>query len=261
MSTFVLTWNPNRYAWDEYDEEVLRSAEGESVLGDWSTGNRISGIHRDDRAVLFRQGAERGIVATGRFTGETSRDRHWSGDGGEANYAVVLWDRLVDPEDRVPVETLKAEVPGVPWDSLYASGVKVDSTSEGRLWTLCETHLGAGMFRAPEEPAPGETFAEGAVTRVEVNRYERDPRARQRCLEAHGRRCSVCDFDFEERYGSLGEGFIHVHHVRELSQLGPDYQIDPVKDLRPVCANCHSMLHQKRPALTVAQLRRRLRTT
>jgi 5-methylcytosine-specific restriction protein A len=93
---------------------------------------------------------------------------------------------------------------------------------------------------------------------VTVNKYERDPRARQACLNHFGYRCCVCDLDFEERYGELGRGFIHVHHLKELSTVGPDYQVDPLGDLRPVCPNCHAMLHKVSPAMSVEELRRKL---
>lgn len=113
-------------------------------------------------------------------------------------------------------------------------------------------------YRSPEEPPAGQSFPEGAVTQVTVNKYERDPRARRVCLNHFGYRCCVCDLDFEERYGELGRGFIHVHHLRELSTVGPDYQVDPLGDLRPVCPNCHAMLHKVSPAMPVEELRRKL---
>ena len=60
--------------------------------------------------------------------------------------------------------------------------------------------------------------------------------------------------NFEKVYGNIGKGFIHVHHVLPVSQLGAGYVIDPVKDLVPVCPNCHAMLHQKNPPLLPEQL-------
>lgn len=71
-----------------------------------------------------------------------------------------------------------------------------------------------------------------------------------------GTRCIVCDFDFGDRYGALGQGFIHVHHLVELASVGHDYRVDPTKDLVPLCPNCHSMVHQQRPALTPEELRK-----
>lgn len=94
---------------------------------------------------------------------------------------------------------------------------------------------------------------------VRLNRYERDRNARRRCIEHYGARCAVCDFDFERVYGALGRGCIRVHHVVPQQQLGPDYRLDPVRDLRPVCANCHCMLHRTEPPAEIEQLRRLLR--
>jgi 5-methylcytosine-specific restriction enzyme A len=112
-----------------------------------------------------------------------------------------------------------------------------------------------GIFRSPEEAPEGQTFPEGTLERVEVNRYERDRRARRLCLAHWGYRCAVCDLDFGERYGALGQGFIHVHHTLELSSVGPGYKVNPINDLRPICPNCHSMLHRRRPALSIDELR------
>jgi 5-methylcytosine-specific restriction protein A len=116
------------------------------------------------------------------------------------------------------------------------------------------------MYRSPEEPEPGLALPEGAIQRVEVNRDERDPRARKMALAYWGSRCTVCDLDFKERYGELGRGFIHVHHLLELSLVGPGYRVDPINDLRPVCPNCHAMLHRQQPAMPIDELRKRLRS-
>lgn len=48
-----------------------------------------------------------------------------------------------------------------------------------------------------------------------------------------------------KQYGSLGKGFIHVHHKIPLSEIGDEYEVDYVNDLIPVCPNCHAMLHRK----------------
>lgn len=90
-----------------------------------------------------------------------------------------------------------------------------------------------------------ENLYEGAVKEVKVNAYERNIRARNKCIEHFGLDCIICGFNFEEVYGELGEGFIHVHHLIPLSELGKNYKVDPKKDLVPVCPNCHTMLHRK----------------
>ena len=109
-----------------------------------------------------------------------------------------------------------------------------------------------------DEYAAQQTFTEGRRLQVYVNRHERDRRARDACIRQHGTECSVCDLDFGARYGELGRGFIHVHHVVPLSELGHNYVVDPATDLVPVCPNCHAMLHRANPPLTVAVLRKLL---
>ena len=117
----------------------------------------------------------------------------------------------------------------------------------------------------PDQPATvGElsekdVYKEGDVQRVTVNRYERDPKARDACIDHHGLRCAVCDLSFEERYGEPGKGFIHVHHKRPLHRMRASNPVNPKTDLIPVCPNCHAMLHRRDPPYDVEQLRGMLR--
>lgn len=111
----------------------------------------------------------------------------------------------------------------------------------------------------PDELEPGIKYPEGLRKQVRVNAFERNRRARRACLNAHGTRCSVCSVSFEERYGSIGSGFIHVHHIRPLPTVGPGYKVDPLEDLIPVCPNCHAMMHRREPPLTVEEVKARLR--
>ena len=59
---------------------------------------------------------------------------------------------------------------------------------------------------------------------------------------------------FEEMYGKIGHGFIHVHHKKPLAGLKAEYKVDPKKDLAPVCPNCHAMLHTQDPPLGIDEL-------
>ena len=108
-----------------------------------------------------------------------------------------------------------------------------------------------------EELPSFEGLFEGAKKTIAVNQYERNRDARQKCIDAHGYKCKVCGMDFEKMYGELGRGFIHVHHVVPISTIGKEYLLDPVKDLVPVCPNCHAMLHRgiNGRVLTVEELR------
>lgn len=93
----------------------------------------------------------------------------------------------------------------------------------------------------------GTGYKEGDARQIEVNRYERNPLNRKLCLAVKGYDCAICGMNFEKTYGGIGHHFIHVHHIVPVSKLGPGYAIDPIKDLIPVCPNCHAMLHRKDP--------------
>ena len=117
---------------------------------------------------------------------------------------------------------------------------------------------GSGLLRSPamaEEVLAPTRYVEGATTRITVNAYERNPAARRDCIRLFGSVCTVCGFDFGKVYGVLGEGYIHVHHVVPLSDVGREYVMDPARDLVPVCANCHAMLHRRSNVLSVGELK------
>jgi 5-methylcytosine-specific restriction protein A len=142
-----------------------------------------------------------------------------------------------------------------------ARAVEVADTSPVEiLWSFEASPLAEPKppVQSPEQLTQGE-YREGAVHQVLVNAYERDRAARQACISHYGLACVVCGLEFDDRYGPLGAGFIHVHHIVPLSELGADYRLDPVQDLRPVCPNCHTMLHRQRPPLSVEGLRMALR--
>jgi len=96
----------------------------------------------------------------------------------------------------------------------------------------------------PEEVS--SSLKEGSKKTVTVNSYERNPKARSECIKRYGVSCTVCGFNFESIYGQRGKGFIYVHHLVPVSDIGDEYEINPITDLRPVCPNCHAMLHRKR---------------
>lgn len=95
---------------------------------------------------------------------------------------------------------------------------------------------------------------EGALMAVKVNRYERSPANRAACLAHFGTICQACGFDFLKVYGLLGEGFVEVHHRIPVSMMGPDYFVNPINDLVPLCSNCHSMVHKCNPPLSIEEL-------
>ena len=147
------------------------------------------------------------------------------------------------------------------WWRIVAHG---DPKDDGFTWRLREELFNAlvelGLLQDndalvfPEVVPPNVSLREGTKKQIIVNAYERNTVARIICIRHWGAKCAICNFDFSEKYGDLGKGFIHVHHLIELSSIGEEYKVDPINDLRPVCPNCHAMLHQKRPAYTIEEL-------
>ena len=98
-------------------------------------------------------------------------------------------------------------------------------------------------------------LSEGKARRKEVNVYERSRLNRTICISVRGTSCVACGFDFLARYGEIGRDFIHVHHVVPVSKMDGEYQIDPAKDLVPVCPNCHAMIHRRDPPFEVDDIK------
>ena len=115
-------------------------------------------------------------------------------------------------------------------------------------------------YRSSDEVSPEVSYREGATIQITVNAYERNAEVREACIAHYGTACAVCGFDFSQVYGELGEGFTHVHHLRDLATIGEEYEVDPIKDLRPVCPNCHAMLHREVPAISIRKLKGLMRT-
>ncbi|HEY9630721.1 MAG TPA: HNH endonuclease [Coleofasciculaceae cyanobacterium] len=107
----------------------------------------------------------------------------------------------------------------------------------------------------PDEVDSSEVFREGAVRQVLVNAYERNSVARKKCIEHYGTECFVCGFSFSQAFGELGKDFIHVHHLKPLSEIGEEYKVNPIEDMRPVCPNCHAMLHRQTSLLSIEQVK------
>jgi len=118
---------------------------------------------------------------------------------------------------------------------------------------------GQGTWSFQEELGIEKSLVEGASFTVQVSAFERNPVARQKCIAHYGTGCSVCGFNFSATYGSSAEGYIHVHHLKPLASIGEEYIIDPIKDLRPVCANCHAVIHLRQPPYSIEEMKVMLR--
>lgn len=263
-NAFILLWNPAQWEWDprRYRAAVRKTAAGQSVLDRWSSGNRKA-IEPGDRLYLFRQGRDRGLIASG-YAASTPK----SVKGAPRKlYLRVQFDRLVRVEDRLDVEQLLDADLEVPWNNLYASGVQVPRTSRTGLETLWKQRLHSlGQRTLSAQSAGGEIDSDEEF--LEGNEFFRVHRARERSIALVNRvkakamregrlHCQICAFDFVKSYGELGEGFIECHHAVPLSEYKSNRKTR-MADLALVCSNCHRMLHRSRDWLTIDELRSRL---
>lgn len=95
-------------------------------------------------------------------------------------------------------------------------------------------------------PDNSPEYREGKKTTVQINTYERNPAARQACINHYGVTCYVCGFNFGKTYGAICEGMVHVHHLKMVCSADEEYVVNPINDLRPICPNCHMVLHSKK---------------
>lgn len=158
-------------------------------------------------------------------------------------YATETWRKLeIDVTSRVP------------------STKPTNQTLSEQALAACSACLSLVMVLLSIEEIEKKTSAdlcgmpEGALMGIQVNRYERSPANRATCIAHFGTICQACGFDFLKVYGELGEGFIEVHHRIPVSRMGPDYFVNPLSDLVPLCSNCHSMVHKCNPPMPVENL-------
>lgn len=128
--------------------------------------------------------------------------------------------------------------------ALVAKGMKTNLQMGVRATGKLLDHI-LQNFNVAIDETSGE-YREGASHQTTVTSYERNPFARQKCLDKYGYSCQICKLNFEDKYGEVGKDFIHVHHIEFISShKGEDHTVDATTDLIPVCPNCHAMLHRK----------------
>lgn len=263
MATYLLTWNPNKWDWkaqDDFQDCLVELEEQGRCADRWSCGNNLS-ISPGDRLFLMRLGKEpKGIVASGYATSGVYEDEHWeAGHGGKAFYVCLRFD-VLDPdlEPILPLSELKSVSNSMNWTP-QMSGIRIKDEVASNLEASWSRFLGyKASTRPPQEVPYSAAVYEGAVRQIKVNAYERSAEARRRCIARYGHSCSACEFNFESTYGDAGKDFIHVHHLVPLSEVGDEYEVDPEKDLRPVCPNCHAIIHRKKPPYTIDEIKKLL---
>ncbi len=247
-NTFIITYNPAK--WDEalIQELIDQLNDGEKVIERWKFGSHKM-CKVGDRIFLSRTGAiKSGLIGSGHIASPPRQEPNFEKPDKLSWYVDVQFDYLAPTPDTVVINHEKlSNLLDVPKRSFtpQQSGISFKGDSEF-LEDIWQSLTGTDSFQYAQEIVDNgkQKFSEGVKQRIIVNRYERDPKARRACIEIHGYSCQVCSFDFETVYGELGKEYIHVHHLVPLKEIGEKYNVDPEKDLIPVCPNCHAMLHR-----------------
>jgi 5-methylcytosine-specific restriction protein A len=270
MTTYLLTWNPAKWRWDNIQDQISEIYDNGVSPDSWSCGI-TNKIVEGDRVFLLKQGMEpRGICASGWSESSVSVKKHWNREkakkGVTTRYIKVRWEVLLNPdtESIFPREWLNYGIlKEMHWNT-QISGIKIRDDIALALEEEWEAFLKKreehgvserGEYSSPDEVINPHEYHEGAMKQIAVNVYERNPEARRKCLEHYGYECHICDFSFERVYGEIGKNFIHVHHLKPLSEIGSKYKVDPIKDLRPICPNCHAIVHKRNPPYSIEDMR------
>jgi len=185
-----------------------------------------------ERALIHLPGlgfAARAVIGT-----EPKRD-------SKGKYGAYV-EGIVVLKPSVPLAFVRKNHPA--WKWLPRNYVTIEGAIERRLNQVVDNY----------SASLAEELTEGASKSVSLTVYERNPEARRKCIQHYGSVCFPCGFSFGKVYGETAEGFIHVHHLKAIAKRRGEHMVDPVRDLRPVCPNCHAIIHRQDPPLRMEGL-------
>jgi len=255
MNTYLYTWNPAEWAWEDFGEaEYAVNNEG-GYKTRWSCGNRKN-IQVGERVVLMRLGvAPKGIVALGYVVSAPYLFEHWNQSKAERGeerlrtdvaFKAISWDPIIG------IDALEARFPKNKMWTPESGGVLLPDEAGDWIFSTIESDPLHSFVPPSAKEIP--FYTEGAVRHATIKTYDRSPMAKSACIKHYGYSCFVCGFNYFDRYGAVGERYIEVHHLKPVSGFVGEHPVDPIADLRPVCANCHRMLHRKKLVLSIEEL-------
>lgn len=110
---------------------------------------------------------------------------------------------------------------------------------------------------------------EGKRKKAEVQVIERSNKLRDEAIKYYTKdgkiTCCVCHFCFTDFYGpEVGKGYIEIHHLKPVFKYEDEemeqFIKDAIRNVVPVCSNCHRMIHSKRKdPLEIDEIKKRVR--
>lgn len=256
MRTYLLTWNPRRWHWDDLAETSAQTLAGKGVIGSWSCGN-TKNIAPGDRIFLMRVTEEpKGIIGSGWVTTPPHLRLHWDADKAAAGEKCLgvdgEWERLINPAVDAPLgmqELQKGRLADFNWTP-QSSGTRIPDDIANELEEKWSAHVGkTSMAIVTTDTELAAMEGAERMTLVRHRKREqllRDAKVAEVKKLGSGRlKCEVsgCGFDFEAVYGELGRDYAQVHHLKPLGDRTTPSQTK-LTDLAVVCANCHAMIHR-----------------
>ena len=199
-------------------------------------------------------GIGKGVVGCGYILSSPEPVQHWDEKQrleGRSVLSTSIEFKALSDRPLISYDELVDRFRGVHWTP-QQSGTSVPADVAKTIFF--EITGSSSLAQGIVAPEIDELFVEGDLKEITIRSYDRCSRAREACITHNGYSCAVCGFSFEEVYGQLGSEYIEVHHLHPVADVGGSHLINPKTDLKPVCSNCHRMLHHRRPALSIDEL-------
>jgi 5-methylcytosine-specific restriction protein A len=253
--TYLFSWNPIKWNWENLDSKIIEFKSTGKTREIWTCSCHKK-IAVGDRAFLMKLGGKdknKGIFASGFIVSEPFKAPAAT-DPSRKDWRVILeFDMLFDPHKTIVINSEKLKDDQFNAQNWFpqTSGISIEPTIAIKL-----EELWLKKMLSSYEKSNDKFYLDGAIKQRLVKVYERSPYARAECLKYYGPVCIVCGLDFSKKYGKIGENFIHIHHLNELHTIKKAHEINPLKDLVPICPNCHSMVHaRKKPCFTIQEIK------
>jgi predicted HNH restriction endonuclease len=264
MKYWIFQANPDYFNVDEYFKATNQVY--------WSVPKRAKDMKIGDPVVFWRaKGRQKepkpsGVIAIGKINAEPRHrnelkglidlyDHLWLEGNSEratikvgimiSEYRLDIAQKMIDAQKYIKDEILKNS------NIIKIKNSTIFEISENEYEKILKL-WGATLTNDDQQEKLEEEVSyltNEAIKKLTIHtKNERDSKLRKLAVEhflkIYGKvYCELCGFDFEEKYGEIGRGFIEVHHYHPISQLETEQKYG-IEALRLLCANCHRMVHR-----------------
>ncbi len=173
MATYLLSWNPEKWHWNNLNNCINELKSKGYYIDSWSTGVTKK-IHPNDRVFLIKLGRlePKGIMASGKAESEVYEGTHWNNEerkkGKKALYIDVRFDTILNPEKNIfPYKNLSIDVCSEMSWSPVASGITIPDNVAKKLEVNWKGYLNSQKLTRKlsvirKQPSKGQTITRKA---------------------------------------------------------------------------------------------------